>query len=197
MSGADGPVPAGVVQARRAWHQLGLRLQSVTPRELVRFLLVVGALAVIVWLLASAWSVLTPFIVGAVLAYVLLPLMNLLDRWLPRWTPIVLVFVAFVAVVLLAVVFLVPPLVNQLVSLVQSIPDAKEMRRLVQHLDRQIAALPPQAQQAVNDALEQGQKALKANLGKVVKDAAAFFFNLIFSVVNTIHFLLGFFIVPF
>ncbi len=197
MSGADRSAPAGVVQARRAWQQLGLRLQSVTPRALVRFLLVVGALAVIVWLLASAWSVLTPFILGAAIAYVLLPLMNLLDHWLPRWTSIVLVFVAFLAVVLLAVVFIVPPLIHQLVSLVQSIPDAKEMRRLVQQLDKQIAALPPQAQQVINNAVEEAQKALKANLGDVAKGAASFFFNLVFSVINSILFLLGFFIVPF
>jgi predicted PurR-regulated permease PerM len=197
MSGADGPAPAGVVQARRAWHQLGVRLQSVTPRALVRFLLVVGALAVVFWLLVSAWSVLTPFILGAAIAYVLLPLMNLLDHWLPRWASIVIVLVAFLVVVLLAVVFIVPPLINQLVSLVQSIPDAKELRKLVQQLDTQITALPPQAQQAINDAVEQGQKALKANLGDVAKGAASFFFNLVFSVINTLLFLLGFFIVPF
>jgi predicted PurR-regulated permease PerM len=193
----NGPTPAGVVEARRAWQQLGLRLQSVTPRELMRFLLVVGALAVIIGLLVSAWSVLTPFILGAVIAYVLLPLMNLLDHWLPRWMSIVLVLVAFLAVVLLAVVFLVPPLVTQLVSLVQSIPDAKVMRKLVQQLDTQIAALPPQAQQVINDALVQGQKALKANLGDIARGAASFIFNLIFSVINTILFLFGFFIVPF
>ena len=59
---------------------------------LAQCVLVVAALTLIGRIAWAAWDVLLPFQVGAVLAYLLLPLVDRLDRRLPRSLAIVLVF---------------------------------------------------------------------------------------------------------
>ncbi len=76
---------------RRVWRRLGLRLRSITPSMLARFVLVVGALVLIGRIIWTAWDVLLPFQIGAVLAYLLLPLVNRLHRRMPRPLAILLV----------------------------------------------------------------------------------------------------------
>jgi predicted PurR-regulated permease PerM len=188
---------AAAARGDAAWRRLGWRLRAVTPARLVRFLLVVVALAAIARLIIAAWATLLPFLVGALLAYVLLPLMTLLDRWLPRWLAIVLVFAVFVVVLALALAFLIPPLIHQFTALVQSLPNATAMSRLLQRFDTWLKALPPQAQQAVNNALQQGETALKSNLDDLIKGTVRVVFGLVTSVLNTVLFLAGFIIVPF
>src|SRR5262245_50728856 len=61
-------------------------------RTLARWLLVAVALYVIGWLLYNALASMTPFILGLVLAYVLLPIVNRLDRKMPRWLAILTVY---------------------------------------------------------------------------------------------------------
>lgn len=161
-------------------------LRSVTRAALVRFLLVVIALAIVLWLIVSAWGVLTPFVVGAVLAYVLLPVMNLLDRWLPRWLAILLVFAAFLLLVVLAVLFVVPSLIQQLVGLVQALPDAAQMHKLVQQFDAWVKTLSPQLQQFITDAITKVEAALKAHLGDFVKGAADFSFGVVSGLLGAI-----------
>src|SRR3712207_2382362 len=101
-------------RGRRAWQRLGLRLRSVTPSMLMRFLLVLGALAFIGYIIWMAWDVLLPFQVGAVLAYLLLPLVNRLDRRMPRPLAILLVFGVGLAVFVLALAYLLPVVVGEI-----------------------------------------------------------------------------------
>src|SRR4029453_12498239 len=78
-------------RARARWQRLGQRLRSVTPEGLVRFVLGGGALSIVIWQLWQARVVLTPFFAGLMLAYITVPLVNRLDRVLPRWLAVVLV----------------------------------------------------------------------------------------------------------
>jgi len=48
------------------------------------------------WLMITSWDVLAPFVGGLALSYVLLPLVNLLSRNLPRWAAILIVFVGLI-----------------------------------------------------------------------------------------------------
>src|SRR6266550_7712412 len=70
--------------ARQAWQRLWLRMQSITPSGLVRFLLMVIALAGLIWLIASTFQSLAAFVIGIMLAYITLPVVNWLNRFLPR-----------------------------------------------------------------------------------------------------------------
>ena len=56
----------------------------------------------------AAWDVLLPFQVGAVLAYLLLPLVDRLDPRLPRSLAIVLVFGVGLGILVIALSYLLP-----------------------------------------------------------------------------------------
>ena len=94
---------ASKLKASQAWQRLWLLIQSITPSGLVRFLLVMLALAGLLWLLASAFQSLATFLVGIMIAYITLPIVNWLDRFLPRGLAVLIVIlgeVAFVGVFL-------------------------------------------------------------------------------------------------
>lgn len=81
--------------------------------------LIVGAL---LYLLAP---ILTPFLIGAILAYLGDPLVNLLMRFkLPRNACVVIVFVVLFTVLVLLGLFLIPLIENQLVLLCEVLPRA-------------------------------------------------------------------------
>jgi predicted PurR-regulated permease PerM len=79
------------------------------------------------WLLALLAPVLSPFVLGAVLAYVLLPLVDRATRWgLPRWAS-ALVALGVVALLLMAVALLIVPVITQQVPLLrEQVPDLLE-----------------------------------------------------------------------
>src|SRR5262245_23918581 len=71
-------------RAATQWQRLGMRVRSITPSGLVRFLLVIGAVGALGWLVAASWPALLPFVIGASLAYIIQPIVNVLDRVMPR-----------------------------------------------------------------------------------------------------------------
>ena len=79
----------------------------VTRQERNRLILVGLAAVVLVWLLANSWDALGPFILALVLAYLMLPLVDLIARYVPRVVAILLVYAIFmrwrVGLVLMAV----------------------------------------------------------------------------------------------
>ena len=70
------PLPEPVQRSKQAWRRFGLWLRSIPPAGLVRFGLTIGALVTIGWLIRVAWLALLPFVVGLVIAYILLPVVN-------------------------------------------------------------------------------------------------------------------------
>jgi predicted PurR-regulated permease PerM len=91
------------------------------PLLLRRVLIGAGALgaALLVWLLGP---VLAPFFGAALLAYIANPLVERLGRLLPRNWATVLVFAVLCVLGLLALLFAIPALQRQLVSLLQQLP---------------------------------------------------------------------------
>src|SRR5262249_11149668 len=120
-----------VTRSEEAWRRLWLRVRTITPAGLARFALVSAALAVIVWLFASAWSQLLPFQLGLVLAYITLPVVNALSRVMPRWLAATLLVVLEIAGAVALVGLLVPPVVRELVQLVTALPDFSEIQQSV------------------------------------------------------------------
>ncbi len=84
------------------------------------------------WLLAVLAPVLSPFILGAVLAYALLPLVDRWSRWgLPRWAGAALALL-MVALLFLAVVLMIVPVITQQIPLLQEqIPNLLESANAV------------------------------------------------------------------
>ncbi|MCC6628113.1 MAG: AI-2E family transporter [Chloroflexi bacterium] len=97
----------------------------------LRLALVGGSLVLLCLLLWSARDALTPFIFGGIIAYLLLPAVRRLEaalataRVLPAWRrpiAVLTVYVATIVTIVLVVRLVVPPLVAQILSLVDSFP---------------------------------------------------------------------------
>src|SRR5438309_2129085 len=52
-------------KAQQAWQRLWMRIQSITPSGLLRFLLMVIALAGLIWLIASTFQSLAAFVIAS------------------------------------------------------------------------------------------------------------------------------------
>jgi predicted PurR-regulated permease PerM len=93
---------------------------SVSQRQMLAMAALALAAAVLLWLLAP---VLTPFVVGAVLAYALHPLVErLARRRVPRLLAVVLVEVAALILVLALALLIVPVLVKEVPLLKAQVP---------------------------------------------------------------------------
>src|SRR3712207_4326882 len=184
-------------RGRRAWQRLGLRLRSVTPSMLMRFLLVLGALAFIGRIIWMAWDVLLPFQVGAVLAYLLLPLVNRLDRRMPRPLAILLVFGVGLAVFVLALAYLLPILVEQIRAALGIVPTGDQIARLLDRLNQVLARLPPDAQTFVQNGITRVVTTVRDNLFTYAQGVLTVLVTSVLGLINTLGFVLGFVVVPF
>ena len=118
-------------RARAAWADLGSRLSTVTPGAVGRAVLTVGVVALIFGFVAATWPTLLPFVIGGLVAYAVLPVVDALDRILPRALAAAVTMLAAVAALVAAFVIIVPPLTGALLELAQQIPPADSIDRSV------------------------------------------------------------------
>ncbi len=104
---------------------------ALEPRKRNRLLLWLALAVLVLALLWATWRVLMPYLVGLVLAYLLLPLVNWLDRHMParlkdwrvsRAIAIVITYLLLLAIVAGLVAFFVPLLVQQVDYLIERWP---------------------------------------------------------------------------
>ncbi len=195
------PTPARPPSVRSSWRRLRQRINEITPSEAARLLLVVLALAALVWLLWITWTALLPFQVGAVLAYLLLPLVNRLERSMPRGAAIGTVFVSGFVVLVLVISFVIPPLIDQITSFISDLPSGDAIMDRVQEnitaFESYIGTLPPDMQQFINDGLGQAAITIRDNIATYVRAVATFLITTILSITGTFAFLFGFLVIPF
>lgn len=101
------------------------------PRDVYRVLLVSGTLLLVFWIIWSVRGALFPFAIGALIAYLLVPLVERLERWLPRrWLnrgvrrtiAILEVYILFFGALAIIGMTIGPPLVDETVELVDNLP---------------------------------------------------------------------------
>lgn len=80
----DRRLSTAVERAAHAWQRSLLRVRSISPRSLARFLLIITAIGGLGWLIWKAGPALVPFVAGGIIAYALLPVVDRLDRFMPR-----------------------------------------------------------------------------------------------------------------
>jgi predicted PurR-regulated permease PerM len=183
-------------QSRAAWRRFGLRLSSVTPKMLARFGLVVGLLALIAWLVSQAWIALLPFLVGGVIAYALLPLVNRLDHYMPRFLAVLLALLPVAALGALFAALLIPTIATQLASLIGNLPGRDELDRSLAYVRAFIDTLPPQTRANLNNALTQLTAAVQARASSLLTQSLETGISLTLGLFNALGFLLGFLVVP-
>jgi predicted PurR-regulated permease PerM len=167
------------------------------PRTLMRWLLVALALLGVGRLLWNARSALTPFTIGLVLAYLLLPIVNRLNRHIPRPLAIGIVYVAGIALIVGVFAYLVPVIVAQVQQLIASLPPFGQWQDMVNNLFQQYRSrVPPAIRQPIDEALSNALRAAQANITIYVQKAGLFIWSQVLQVFYTVSFLIGFFIVP-
>lgn len=117
----------------------------------------------------GTWPALLPFVAGGLIAWAVLPLVDALDRVMPRPMAAVLSVLGVLAVFVAVVVAVVPPFAGALIEFARSIPSQQEIDSQVANL---VAGLPDETRQMVepilataasvaNDALSQSSVSLR------------------------------------
>jgi predicted PurR-regulated permease PerM len=190
------PLPESVQRSQQAWRRLGLWLRSITPAGLARFGLTIGALIAIGWLIRVAWLALLPFVVGAVIAYILLPVVNRLDRWLPRGLAVALTMMGAIAFVIWFIALLVPALAAQVMLTYLAVPSIEDLREYAAQARAYLQSLPPSTQDIINQTVERASAAVRDNLDLFLSNLVNVLITTVLRLVNTVGFVLGFLIVP-
>ncbi|MGH2584645.1 MAG: AI-2E family transporter [Dehalococcoidia bacterium] len=194
---AEGPRTAAAERADRAWQMLSLHIRSVTPSMLARFLLVMAALTGLLWILWTSWSVLLPFQVGAALAYLLLPLVNVLDRWIPRWAAILAVFTVGLLVGATLLILVLVQVVDQVGAFAEALPTTDQLSSSMTGLQRIVDESPPEVQEAIDAVGADVVNSAREHLADIVQRVVSTITGVFSSLIATFTFLLGFLAIPF
>lgn len=166
-------------------------------RTLTRWLLVVLALYGVGWLLWQAAPALTPFIIGLVLAFLLTPLVNRLNRRMPRWLAILTVYVAGIVLIAVGIAYVVPPVIGQIEQLITSLPSIPELQAMGGDLITRYQQIVPAAiRTQLDPAITSTIQGLEGNIATYVQGIGTFLLTQVVTIFNTITFLIGFLIIP-
>ncbi|MCB0191188.1 MAG: AI-2E family transporter [Anaerolineae bacterium] len=193
---AQNPLDAAARKGQEARQRLVQRLRSITPASFMRFLLVTGAFLIIGWLIWYTWVALTPFIVGGIVAYMVLPLVNRLDRFMPRILAIIIALSLVIGVVSLFITLLIPILVDQFYNLYLILPGMDDIQTYRQQLNDYLTTLPEPVRVAINDAYLQASTQLETNMSLYLSRVVDIGLAVLLNLVNTLSFILGFLVVP-
>ncbi len=152
-----------------------------------------GGLGLIIW---RSWQGLSPFLVGLVLAFVLMPLVDALNKLLPRVLAILLVYALVIATIIAFTLYLAPIIVDQGKLIINDTPGYIETTQkwLNQTFTEVQQQIPKDFQQPITDALN----SFTATAIGFVRDFIANLVSGVFGIVfGTIGFLVGVFIIPF
>lgn len=168
-------------------------------RTLVRWALVTATLAGIAWILWQTRAALTPFIIGLILAYLMVPLVDRFERRMPRWAAILVVYLLTFGALGVALAYIIPPAITQINQVIDNIPEWYQKGRVqAQELIARFNAEAPEAvRRRVEEQVAQIQQTAQQNATEYGQRVAGFLFNSVLQIFQTLTFLLGFLIIPF
>src|SRR5512135_1992291 len=83
-TGTTARLTPAVERSAAEWALLRARLRTITPQAVARGTLTVALAVLGIWAAVATWPALLPFAVGGIIAYATFPLVNRLDRFMPR-----------------------------------------------------------------------------------------------------------------
>ena len=162
-------------------------------------LIAVGIL-VVVLILYVARGALFPFIVSIVLAELLYPFVEFLERWMPgrrrfpgvaRVVSILLIYILFIALVAVVLYLTISSIISEGSKFIESVPQLIEQARVtVEDLYAQYSDRIPE------EFVTQIQQMLESSIGVVGDAALKVALSAISGVVSTVSFVIGLIIVP-
>jgi len=151
--------------AAREWAALRGRIRTITPQALGRAGLTLAVTAGIAAATTGTWPALLPFAVGGLIAYALLPVVDALNRVMPRPAAAALSMAGVLVGLIAILALVVPPLAAGFVRFALELPAGSDVRNAVLSFDARIG-IPPDASSAVVIPVIEA-------LARVVKDAFA------------------------
>ncbi len=183
-------------RATRSWRTFREQLAAIAPQSVGRGLIVVAVLGLAAWLVVASWPSLSPYLVGGLIGYIILPVVNRLDAILPRALASVLTLLGFFALIGLFFVIVIPPLISSIGRLVELIPPPGTVTGNLNDIKDWLAGLPdpvgPMALQIFAGVLE----ALTAALSGLSVAVTQFFVTQTLGILKTVNFVLGLFVLP-
>ena len=173
---------------------------TVTPGR-VRVFLVLGAVAAIAWVVYIVRGALFPFLLGAVIAYLISPLVErlaVIQPWYARrpetarGISVIVIYGVVTAAAVVAGLLFIPELVDQVDQLIRDVPDlaTTAQDRFNTWGERYHDKVPADLRIRIDDALKNAGN----EVSKVIESVAKRSLNVVFS---TLSALLGFISVPF
>jgi predicted PurR-regulated permease PerM len=137
-----------------------------------------------------------PFVVGAVLAYAVLPVANRLDRFMPRW--LAALFAELIAVALLVGVALVvvPPLIRGIVLVAGRLPAPGDLQTGMASIQQQVGELPEPVRSIASSLLASVTANLRGTLQGVESQIGAVVTSQILGIFGTLSNVLGLLVIP-
>ncbi|PJF48034.1 MAG: AI-2E family transporter [Candidatus Thermofonsia Clade 3 bacterium] len=170
---------------------------ALISRSTARVILVGLTISLIVGLIIVAGSALAPFLIGSVLVYLLLPAVNALDRWMPRWAAILLLYVAGLLVVITLLILLVPSLISQTIRLTINVARPDQLEQLMAQIVVWYQTnVPREFQSPLEQILRASLPGIQANLSTLATTTATFLLGQIRQVFSWLSFVVGLLIVP-
>jgi predicted PurR-regulated permease PerM len=188
--------PEARARAGQRWRYLGQRLQSISPEALTRGVIGTGLVAVALWLAVASWPALAPFVVGAVIAYSVLPVANRLAVFLPRWLAALVAEVLAVGILLGIVLVVVPPLITGLTTVVNGLPSPEKLEAWAVQIQQQLGTVPEPMRTIAFSLLTEVSANIQGVLQGVLDQAATMVTNQILGIFGTLSTLLGLLVIP-
>jgi predicted PurR-regulated permease PerM len=174
---------------------------SISPARRNRLILIVLLLLLVCWVLYVAKTALLPFIIGLVIAYLVLPLVNFLDGRMPSRLrdkdlsrPLSILIVYLIVILFIAgnFAFLIPPVVRQGQVLWKQMPQlaARGQALGAEWLGRYQEAIPLDIQQGIQSNLEE----LAGTIGEALQEGIT---RTVSVISTTVSFFLGILVIPF
>jgi predicted PurR-regulated permease PerM len=188
--------PAARARARERWRVLADRLRTIRPEALARGAIGVTLVVTAVWLVRGSWPALAPFVVGAVIAYAVLPIANRLDRFMPRVRAALLAELAALALLVGVVAVVVPPLISGLGIVAGKLPSPDKVQTLVTSIQDQVGAIPEPMRSIALSVLTETAANLQGVLQGLVDQAAGVITSQILGIFGTLSNVLGLIVIP-
>jgi predicted PurR-regulated permease PerM len=165
MSAAPRPPWSGAsdrLAGRPKEETLAELLRVVRRHQLAIFALVIFTL--VAWVVWSARGALPAFLIGLALAFVLDPIVTILNRHgVPRWLGVLVSYAGLAAVVWVIIAFAIPPIAEQTREFTDHLPEyGAALGQVGQDIDAWYRglALPEGLRQMIDDAILRGEEAL-------------------------------------
>jgi predicted PurR-regulated permease PerM len=183
-------------RADRSWRAIGNRLRAIAPQSIGRGLVIMGVLGFVAWLAATSWPALAPYIIGGLIGYTILPLVDRLDAVLPRAVAAILAQLLVLALIVGFFAVVVPPLLAGLGRLAEAVPDPDQVSGSLGDLEAWLATLPDPLSTVLVDVLDGVVASLTAALTGIQENVTNFLVEQVLGILGTINFVLGLFVLP-